>query len=76
MSNNVVLVSGVPQSGSLIHTHISQTSLVAQIVKNLPAMRETRVGSLGWEDPLEKGMAVYAYMYICIYLFFQIIFPI
>ena len=30
---------------------------VAQPVKNLPAMQETRVPSLGWEDPLEKGMA-------------------
>ena len=33
--------------------------LVAQIVKNLPAMHETRVQSLGWEDPLEKGMAIH-----------------
>ena len=32
-------------------------SLVAQMVKNLPAVQETRVWSLGWEDPLEKGMA-------------------
>ena len=32
-------------------------SLVAQTVKNLPAMQETRVRSLGWEDPLEKEMA-------------------
>ena len=32
-------------------------SLVTQLVKNLPAMRETWVRSLGWEDPLEKGMA-------------------
>ena len=32
-------------------------SLVAQIVQNLPAIRETSVLSLGWEDPLEKGMA-------------------
>ena len=30
-------------------------SLVAQMVKNLPAMQETWVRSLGWEDPLEKG---------------------
>ena len=30
-------------------------SLMAQLVKNLPAMRETLVQSLGWEDPLEKG---------------------
>ena len=31
--------------------------LVAQTVKNLPAMLETWVRSLGWEDPLEEGMA-------------------
>ena len=31
-------------------------SLVAQMVKNLPAMQETQVRSLGWEDPLEKGI--------------------
>ena len=32
-------------------------SLVAQMVKNLAAMQETCIWSLGWEDPLEKGMA-------------------
>ena len=32
-------------------------SLVAQMVKNLPAVQETQVQSLGQEDPLEKGMA-------------------
>ena len=35
-------------------------SLVAQMVKNLPAMQETRVQSLGCEDPLEKGMATHS----------------
>ena len=35
-------------------------SLVAQLVKNPPAMRETWVQSLGWEDPLEKGMAAHS----------------
>ena len=35
-----------------------QISIVAQTVKNLPAMRETQVRSLGWEDPLEKEMAI------------------
>ena len=35
-------------------------SLVAQSVKNLPAMQETPVGSLGWEDPLEKEMATHS----------------
>ena len=33
---------------------------VAQMVKNLPTMQETRVRSLGWEDPLEKGMAIHS----------------
>ena len=37
-----------------------QTSLVAQMVKNLPAMWETWVGSLGWEDSLEKGRATHS----------------
>ena len=34
-----------------------KTSLVAQLVKNPPAMQKTWVRSLGWEDPLEKGKA-------------------
>ena len=33
---------------------------MAQLVKNLPAMQETRVQSLGWEDPLEKGMETHS----------------
>ena len=35
-------------------------SLVSQLVKNLPAMRDTWVRSLGWEDPLEKGKATHS----------------
>ena len=35
-------------------------SLVAQLVKNLPAMQETQVQSLGRRDPLKKGMATYS----------------
>ena len=35
-------------------------SLVAQLVKNPPAMQETWVRSLGWEDPLEKGIATHS----------------
>ena len=35
----------------------SKASLVAQMVKNLPAVQETQVRSLGQKDPLEKGMA-------------------
>ena len=41
-----------------IITCILRASLIAQLVKNPPAMRETWVQSLGWEDPLEKGMAI------------------
>ena len=35
-------------------------SLVAQLVKNLPAVQKTRVQSLGWEDHLEKEMAIHS----------------
>ena len=35
-------------------------SLVDQVVKNLPAVWETWVRSLGWEDPLEKGKAIHS----------------
>ena len=38
----------------------SWASLVAQLVKNLPVMRETSVLSLGWEDPLNKGKATHS----------------
>ena len=36
------------------------SSLVAQMVKNLPTMQETWVRSLGWKDPLEKGEATHS----------------
>ena len=39
---------------------INYTSLAAQTVKHLPAMRETQVQFLGWEDPLEKEMATHS----------------
>ena len=38
----------------------SWASLVAQMVKNLPVMRETWVPSVGWEDPLEEGMVTHS----------------
>ena len=49
----------------MVHAYIyelgvSWDSLVTQMVKNLPAMRETWVPSLGREDPLEKEMAIYS----------------
>ena len=37
-----------------------RASLVAQLVKNPPAMQKTWVKSLGWEDPLEKGKATHS----------------
>ena len=41
-------------------TPLWKTSLVAQMVKHLSTMQETRGQSLGWEDPLEKGMAIHS----------------
>ena len=38
----------------------SWASLVAELVKNLPAIQETWVQSLGWEDPLEKGKGTHS----------------
>ena len=38
----------------------AKTSLVSQLLKSPPSMRETWVQSLGWEDPLEKGMATHS----------------
>ena len=38
----------------------SWVSLVAQLVKSSPAIQETWVQSLGWEDPLEQGKATYS----------------
>ena len=45
--------------------HIQWVSLVAQRVKNLPAMQETWIPSLGWEDPLEKEMATLSRILAC-----------
>ena len=40
--------------------YIKRVSLMAQMVKNLPTLREAWVRSLGWEDPLEKGKATHS----------------
>ena len=45
-------------SFSTLH-YVYWASLVAQLVKNLPAMRETWVQVPGWEDPPEKGKAIH-----------------
>ena len=58
--------SSIPRSGRSAGVGIgyplqySWASLVAQLVKNLPAMQETWVRSLGWEDPVEKGTAAHS----------------
>ena len=41
-------------------SYMKWASLESQLVKNLPAMRETWVQSLGWEDPLDKGKATHS----------------
>ena len=40
--------------------HVFRASLMAQMVKRLSTMWETQVQSLGWEDPLEKEMAIHS----------------
>ena len=49
-------VGKIPAEGIGHPPQYSWASLVAQMVKNLPAMQETWVGSLGWEDALKEGM--------------------
>ena len=49
-----------PGEGKGYPLQYSWASLVAQLVKNLPAMQETWVQSLGWKDPLENGKATHS----------------
>ena len=52
--------TGGPQLNRALTDAISINGLtIAQSIKNLPAMQETRVQSLGWEDALEKEMATH-----------------
>ena len=44
----------------LVNITVEYSCLVSQMVKNLPAMQETQVRSLGQEDPLEKGMVTHS----------------
>ena len=54
-------VSTQPSGGGISPSLRGQrASLVAQLVKNLPAMQETRVQFLGWEDPLENEIATHS----------------
>ena len=45
-----------------VNVQIDLYTTVSQMVKNLPAVQETQVRSLGWEDPLVKGMATHSCM--------------
>ena len=54
-----------PREGISYKLQYSWASPVAQLVKNLPAMWETWVQSLGWEDPLEKGKATHSNILAC-----------
>ena len=49
-----------PGEGIGYPLHYSWASFVAQLVNNLPAMQETWIRPLGWEDPLEEGMATHS----------------
>ena len=49
-----------PGEGIVYLLQYSWASLLAQTLKNLPAMWETWIQSLGWEDPLEEGMAIHS----------------
>ena len=53
------VISGRGETGIYLFPEIG-VSLVSQLVKNLPAVQETWVQSLGWEDPLEKEMATHS----------------
>ena len=58
----IIYLNAVRFNFSLLTTSILSVFFknVAQMVKNLPTMQETQVRSLGWEDPLEKGMATHS----------------
>ena len=58
--SGLIIISDAPAK-----TEIQWASLVAQRAKCLPAMQETQVRSLGWEDPLEKEMAAHSSILAC-----------
>ena len=60
-----MIIFSIQWDGHVIQARLTiiQCSLkatIAQLVKNLPAMQETLVRFLGWEDPLEKGKAIHS----------------
>ena len=56
----VVIIDPVFNTDSWRSSFRMEVLMVAQTLKNLPAMQESWVQSLGWEDPLEKGMATHS----------------
>ena len=60
MYASLVSVLYTKSYSSFFNSGVIWASLVAPLVKNLPAIRETRVRSLGWEDRLEKGTATHS----------------
>ena len=54
-----------PGGGNGNPLQFSWASLIAQLVKNPPAVQETQVRFLGWEDPLEKGMTPHSSILAC-----------
>ena len=52
--------AGISTSVEMLTPELIYSSLVVQTVKRLSTMRETRVRSLDWEDPLEKEMAIHS----------------
>ena len=59
-TTSTCLENTLPGEGIGYRLQYSWTSLVAQLVKNLPAIKETLVASLDWEDPLEKEKATHS----------------
>ena len=55
-----MLCCSIRQDVKSLRPKCAWASLVSQLVKNPPAMRETWVRFLGWEDPLEKGKATHS----------------
>ena len=56
----ICMAESLHYSHETMTTLLVKTSLVAQTVKRLPTMQESRVQSLGWEDPLKKKMAAHS----------------
>ena len=55
-----VLISSLSSLEMKTYLFSSWAFLIAQMVKSMPAIQKMRVRSLGWEDPLEKGMATHS----------------